>query len=134
MATRNYPQSSKLLRLISGSVGALLTLGFGGQAIASHTPSDLLALAPQSPEEIRPGTFYCINNHDLRCKGTTYYTSPWSFTPKGFRAEYYASIAAGTGPSASQQATLRQAMTKYNEYLDTQNTAACLHNSSRYCN
>ena len=133
MATRNCLSTSKILMMLSGAVGTLLTLGCGAQAIASHTPSDLLALAPESPEEIRPGTFYCINNHDLRCKGTTYYTSPWSFTPEGFRAEYYASMAAGTGPSANQQATLRQAMTEYNEYLDAQNTAACLHNSSQYC-
>jgi hypothetical protein len=140
MIAHNGFLSSKAMVLVCGAFGVALALGCGTQvrattagSVAPSTSAESLALAPDSKDDIQPGTTYCINNGDVLCETPMLYTSPWSFTPAGFREEYYSSIDNGTGPSASQQAQLEQAMADYNSYLESSGTAACLHNSSPYC-
>lgn len=113
--------------LLLGSTLTVAVVGsLSAQAIETIQPTNqvapqLLALELNSRADLEEGSFQCVNNGDPICGNPVLHTSPWTlaeddthFTPEGFRGQYYDSIEDGTGPSAEQQATLRQALDEFN--------------------
>jgi hypothetical protein len=132
---------------LGGTLVASLALGPSVLAVEDATAvhgaqpaNDRLALGLNDRSDLSPGSFRCVNNGDPLCGNPGLYTSPWNkvpdgnhFEPDGFRGEFYDSVESGTGPSADQQSQLQDAMGEYNDYLETQNTAACINNPNTYC-
>ena len=113
--------------LLLGSTLTIAVLGsFSAQAIESIQPPSqaapqLLALELNDRADLEEGSFQCVNNGDPICGNPVFHTSPWTlaeeddfFTTDGFRGQYYESIEDGTGPTAEQQTTLRQALDEFN--------------------
>jgi hypothetical protein len=113
--------------LLLSSTLTVAVLGcFSAQAIETIQPSSqaapqLLALELNDRADLEEGSFQCVNNGDPICGNPVLHTSPWTlaeegdfFTTDGFRGQYYESIEDGTGPTAEQQTTLRQALDEFN--------------------
>ena len=111
--------------LMMSVLGSFSVEAAENHVLLSQIDSQAIALGLNDRSELEPGSHLCVNNGDPICGNPALYTSPWTiseedrhFTPEGFRGDYYESIESGTGPTADQQAILREALSEYYERYD----------------